>query len=95
MLKASRAERGTSTTPEPPGITGPGPPVTEDASGGPHPGRKQGGTVECVFRIPPLILHQGWDFLPRPVIQGGITMSEESNLYTFENESYRKTYWHT
>ncbi len=95
MLKASRAERGASTTPEPPGITGPGPPVTEDASGGPHPGRKQGGTVECVFRIPPLILHQGWDFLPRPVIQGGITMSEESNLYTFENETYRKTYWHT
>ncbi len=22
-------------------------------------------------------------------------MSEESNLYTFENETYRKTYWHT
>ena len=22
-------------------------------------------------------------------------MSEESNLYTFENEAYRKTYWHT
>lgn len=66
MLKASRAERGASTTPEPPGITGPGPPVTEDASGGPHPDRKQGGTVEYIFRIPPLILHQGWDFLPPP-----------------------------
>ena len=22
-------------------------------------------------------------------------MSEENNLYTFENETYRKTYWHT
>ena len=22
-------------------------------------------------------------------------MSEEANLYTFENETYRKTYWHT
>ena len=35
MLKASRAERGTSTTPEPPGTTGTGPPVTGDTSGGP------------------------------------------------------------
>jgi hypothetical protein len=34
MLKASCAEDGTSTTPEPPGTTGPGPPVTEDTSGG-------------------------------------------------------------
>ena len=68
MLKASRAERGASTTPEPPGITGPGPPVTEDTSGGPHPGRKQGGTVEYVFRISPLIFHQGWDFFARPAI---------------------------
>ena len=22
-------------------------------------------------------------------------MAEENNQYTFENESYRKTYWHT
>ena len=22
-------------------------------------------------------------------------MSEENNLYTFENPEYRKTYWHT
>ena len=66
MLKASRAERGASTTPEPPGTTGPGPPVTEDASGGPHPDRKQGGTVECVFRIPPLIFIRGGIFCPAP-----------------------------
>ena len=62
MLRASRAGCGTSTTPEPPGTTGPGPPVIEDASGGPALGRKQGGTVEYDFRISPLILHQGWDF---------------------------------
>ena len=28
-------------------------------------------------------------------IQGGITLAEENNQYTFENETYRKTYWHT
>ncbi len=67
MLKASRAERGASTTPEPPGITGPGPPVTGDASGGPHLGRKQGGTVECVFRIPPLIYSSGVGFFAPPL----------------------------
>lgn len=65
MLRASRAGRGTPTTPEPPGTTGPGPPVTGDASGAPA-GRKQGGTVEYVFRISPLITHQGWDFLSPP-----------------------------
>lgn len=62
MLRASRAGRGISTTPEPPGTTGPGPPVTGDASGGPPLGRKQGGTVEYVFRISPLIFRQGWVF---------------------------------
>lgn len=53
-----RTERGTfggsvlrnaagCTTPEPPGMTGPGPPVTEDTSGSGFVSRcKQGGTVE-------------------------------------------------
>ena len=31
------------------------------------PGRKQGGTVEYVFRISPLMICQGWDFfIPAP-----------------------------
>lgn len=34
------------TTPEPPGTTGTGPPVTEDLSGSRGIGCKQGGTVE-------------------------------------------------
>ena len=38
------AEEPAGTTPEPPGRTGPGPPVTEDTSDGQS--RKQGGTVE-------------------------------------------------
>ena len=33
-------------------------------------------------------------FLSRPNHKEDITMSEE-NIYTFENEAYRKTYWHT
>jgi len=40
------------TTPEPPGTTGTGPPVTEDASGG-FCNRKQGGTVEYVKYLTP------------------------------------------
>ena len=39
-----------------------------------------------------MILYRG--SLIAPQNEGGNTMSEE-NLYTFENEAYRKTYWHT
>ena len=39
--------------------------------------------------------HQGWGyFYTRPQNKEDYTMSEE-NIYTFENEQYRKTYWHT
>ena len=55
---------------------------------------KQGGTVELQRFTPEH--NQGWSvfYLPAP-IQGGTIMSEENNPYTFENETYRKTYWHT
>jgi len=44
------------------------------------------------WQAPQLILYRG--SLIAPQNEGGNTMSEE-NLYTFENEAYRKTYWHT
>jgi len=45
-----------------------------------------------IWQAPQLILYRG--SLIAPQNEGGNTMSEE-NLYTFENEAYRKTYWHT
>lgn len=56
-------------------------------------GRKQGGTVEYEMRIPPLIL-SGVGFFFRPNRKEENSMSEE-NQYTFDNEQYRRTYWHT
>ena len=31
----------------------------------------------------------------RPLQEATNIMSEENNQYTFENETYRRTYWHT
>ena len=45
-----------------------------------------------IWQAPQLILYRG--SLIAPQNEGGNTLSEE-NLYTFENEAYRKTYWHT
>jgi threonyl-tRNA synthetase len=54
--------------------------------------RKQGGTVEYDERISPLIF-SGVLFYTHPEKEEAI-MSED-NQYTFENETFRKTYWHT
>ena len=61
---------------------------------------KQGGTVECIVRLTP-DKNRGEAFLfcPRGRIgrrrKGDIAMSEEKKEFTFENEEYRQTYWHT
>ena len=40
--------------------------------------------------------NQGWGFfISLPQIDKEATIMSEENLYTFENEAYRKTYWHT
>ena len=61
--------------------------------------RKRAAVLCAASRVEP------WDFFSPLNFSGVIfycpshlkevkTMSEE-NLYTFENEAYRKTYWHT
>jgi threonyl-tRNA synthetase len=47
-----------------------------------------------VSRLTPEYI-RGEAFFVSPAIQGGNIMAEENNQYTFENEQYRKTYWHT
>ena len=63
--------------------------------------RKQGGTVGTFFKASPLKNFRGEAFLffihhSSPRKRRNFAMSEnQNNQYTFENEEYRKTYWHT
>ena len=64
-------------------------------SGGPS-GRKQGGTVEHNRFTPERSgVERFFSFCPDKIQQEAIKMAEENKQYTFENEEYRKTYWHT
>ncbi|MBS1382905.1 MAG: threonine--tRNA ligase [Flavonifractor sp.] len=49
------------------------------------------GVLEC---FTPEVRGEAFLFACAP-IRGGIIMAEENNQYTFEHETYRKTYWHT
>ena len=63
-------------------------------SGNERQRKLQAGWNRGINHYPAPDSHQGRVFyLPR-IRKGGNLMSEE-NLYTFENEAYRKTYWHT
>ena len=49
--------------------------------------------IEELYPTPELLRGGIFSYLPQ-ILKEAIAMSEENN-YTFENEAYRKTYWHT
>ena len=55
--------------------------------------RKQGGTVERICFTPDF--SQGWSSFVLPQIKKEAVIMSENNEFSFENEQYRRTYWHT